>query len=81
MAPHGKEYPKDLPATWPFRAGATVLVAAMVWFCAGFAIKDTGSSLSNHMPVFWILCLIGIVLILGGVAFNINRELRRRRAM
>ena len=58
MAHSGMDYPKDLPATWPFRAAGTVFIAAMVWFCMGFAIKDTGEELSNHMPVFWILILI-----------------------
>ncbi len=77
----GKEYPKDLPATWPFRVAGTVFIAAFAWFCMGFAIKDQGSELDNHMPVFWILLLIGIVFIVGGAAFNINRELRRRRSL
>ena len=49
MAHGGKEYPKDLPATWPFRAAGTVFIAAFVWFCMGFAIKDTGDELANHM--------------------------------
>ena len=43
--------------------------------------EDTGEVLENHMPVFWILLLIGIVLVLGGAAFNINRELRRKRSL
>ena len=81
MAHGGKEYPKDLPATWPFRAAGTIFIVAFVWFCMGFAIKDTGEELANLMPVFWILIVIGIVLVVAGAVFNINRELRRRRSL
>ena len=81
MAHGGKEYPKDLPATWPFRAAGTVFIVAFVWFCMGFAIKDTGDELENHMPVFWILMLIGVVLVVGGAVYNHNREHRRRRSL
>ena len=70
---------QDLPATWPFRAAGTVLVFAMVWFCAGFAIKDTGEVLANHMPVFWLMILASIVLVAGGALANISRERRRKR--
>jgi hypothetical protein len=45
----------------------------------GFAIKDTGEELSNLMPVFWTLLLITVVLVVAGAAFNIHRELRRKR--
>ena len=79
MAHNGADYPQDLPVTWPFRAAGTVFIAAMVWFCMGFAIKDTGEELSNLMPVFWILLLITAVLVVGGAAYNINREQRRKR--
>ena len=79
MAHSDAGYPKDLPATWPFRVAGTVLIAAMVWFCMGFAIKDTGDELSNHMPVFWSLILVTVVFVVGGAAFNINRERRRKR--
>ncbi len=44
----------------------------MVWFCAGFAIKDTGDELPNHMPVFWLFVLAAIVFVAGGAAFNIR---------
>ncbi len=70
---------QDLPATWPFRAAGTILVFAMVWFCTGFAIKDTGDELANHMPVFWLMILASIVLVAGGAALNISRERRRKR--
>ncbi len=33
------------------------------------------------MPVFWILILIGVVLVAAGAAYNINREHRRRRSL
>lgn len=76
---HSSAGHQDLPATWPFRAAGTLLVVAMVWFCAGFAIKDTGDELSGHMPVFWLLILASAILIAGGAAFNIARERRRKR--
>lgn len=76
---HSSAGHQDLPATWPFRAAGTLLVVAMVWFCAGFAIKDTGDELSGHMPVFWLLILASAILIAGGGAFNIARERRRKR--
>ena len=76
---HSSAGHQDLPATWPFRAAGTVLIVAMVWFCAGFAIKDTGDELANHLPVFWLLILASVVLVAGGAAFNIARERRRKR--
>jgi hypothetical protein len=51
----------------------------MVWFCAGFAIKDTGEELSNHLPVFWWMVLASVAFVAGGAAFNISREKRRKR--
>jgi hypothetical protein len=81
MAHGGKAYPKDLPATWPFRVAGTIFIAAFSWFCLGFAIKDTGDELANHLPVFWLLVVAGIVFVVGGAVFNINRELRRRRSL
>jgi undecaprenyl pyrophosphate phosphatase UppP len=81
MAHGGKAYPKDLPATWPFRVAGTIFIAAFSWFCLGFAIKDTGEELANHLPVFWLLVVAGIVFVVGGAVFNINRELRRRRSL
>ena len=71
---------QDLPATWPFRAAGTILIVAMVWFCAGFAIKDTGSTLANHLPVFWLMILASVILVAGGAVFNIARERNRQRA-
>jgi hypothetical protein len=71
--------PSDLPATWPFRAAGTLLIIALAWFCLGFAIKDQGEELKGHMPVFWVLLLLGVVLVIGGAAFNIQRERRRTR--
>ncbi len=43
MAAHNGDGPQDLPATWPFRAAGTLLIAALIWFCLGFAIEDIGN--------------------------------------
>jgi len=79
MAAHDSELPSDLPATWPFRAGATIVIVALAWFCLGFAIEDIGNELEAHLPVFWALLAIAGVLFVGGAAFNIQREQRRKR--
>jgi hypothetical protein len=73
------EGPSDLPATWPFRAAGTLLIIALAWFCLGFAIKDQGEELKDHMAVFWLLLLAGLILVIGGAALNIRRERRRTR--
>ena len=80
MASGGDRY-KDLPATWPFRAAGTIFIVAMVWFCLGFAIKDTGDELSGHMDVFWLLIVAGVLFVIGGAIFNIQRERRRKRTL
>lgn len=78
---HSSAGHQDLPATWPFRAAGTLLIVAMVWFCAGFAIKgtDTGDTLPNHLPVFWLLVLASVVFVAAGAVFNVTRERRRKR--
>ncbi len=86
MASGGDRY-KDLPATWPFRTAGTLFILAMVWFCAGFALKDSPSegahlnTLPAHMDVFRLLILAGVVFIIGGAIFNIQRERRRKRTL
>lgn len=80
MASAGDRY-TDLPATWPFRAAGTIFIVALVWFCAGFAIKDTGDELTAHMPVFRLLILAGVIFVIGGAIFNIQRERRRKRSL
>lgn len=70
---------RTYPATWPFRVAGTLVIVAMIWFCAGFAIKDTGEELANHLPVFWLLILASVVFVAGGALFNISREKRRTR--
>jgi peptidoglycan/LPS O-acetylase OafA/YrhL len=79
MAAHDGDLPKDLPATWPFRAAGTVLIAALAWFCLGYAIEDLGNELEGHMPVFWILLAICGALVLVGAVYNIQLERRRKR--
>jgi hypothetical protein len=78
LAAHN-DVPQDLPSTWPFRAAGTLLIAALIWFCLGFAIEDLGNTLDAHLPVFWLLLLGGVVLVLLGAAVNIQRERSRKR--
>lgn len=75
---HKSKY-EDLPATWPFRAAGTVLIVALSWFCFGFAVKDMGDELANHMPVFWLLLLTTIVLVVGGALYNLGQARSRKR--
>lgn len=68
------------PATWPFRAAATVVVAAMVWFCLGYALEDVDKHLPAFFPIFWVTLLVAGALILAGALFNIRRERTRKAA-
>ncbi len=70
---------EGLPATWPFRAAATVFIAAFSWFCLGFAVEDIGDELANHKPVFWLLVLVGVLLIVGGALYNLGQSRSRKR--
>ncbi len=70
---------QDLPVTWPFRLAGTLTIVAMVYFCLGFAIKDMGEELWQHLEVFYILLLISAVLVVAGGVYNIARERRRKR--
>lgn len=79
MAAHDGDAPQDLPSTWPFRAAFTLLIAALAWFCLGFAIEDIGNELNAHLTVFWLLILATVLLMVLGAAINISRERRRRR--
>jgi len=69
-----------LPATWPFRAAGTVMILATVWFTTGWGIRDLGPEerLSGHLPVFWALIALAVVLVVAGAAYNYI--LSRRRA-
>lgn len=72
-----------LPITWPFRAAGTVMVAAVVWFCTGWGIRDLGPEerLWNHMPVFWLLLALALVLCIIGGVVNMAQSRRRREAL
>jgi hypothetical protein len=72
---------QDLPATWPFRTAGTLVIAALAWFCLGFAIKDTGETLSGHMTVFWLLLVAAAVFIIGGAAWNLSKGRLRKQQM
>lgn len=76
MAHHNDEDP--LPATWPFRFAAMLLIAALVWFCLGMGLHDVGEELPNFMPIFYTLLLIGLGFVVGGGLYN--TALNRGRA-
>lgn len=63
-----------LPATWPFRAAATLLIAALVWFCLGAGLHDVGEELPAYMPIFYYTLLVGLLLVIGGAIFNLTRR-------
>lgn len=70
---------EGLPATWPFRAAGTVMIAALVWFCLGMGLHDVGETLPNHMEGFYLGILLTIVLVLGGAIYNSALERGRRQ--
>lgn len=70
---------EGLPATWPFRAAGTVMIATLVWFCLGMGLHDVGEELPNHMPVFYLGILATIVFVLGGAIYNSALERGRRQ--
>ncbi|HMM48476.1 MAG TPA: hypothetical protein PKE32_02525 [Miltoncostaeaceae bacterium] len=72
MAHHNDE--EFLPATWPFRLAATVLIAGLIWFCLGMALHDVGTELANIMPIFYSSVVVALVLVLGGAIYNISRQ-------
>jgi hypothetical protein len=75
---HNSKY-EGLPATWPFRAAGTLVIVALSWFCFGFAVKDMGEELTNHMPVFWLLMLAALLCVLGGAIYNLGHSRSRKR--
>ncbi len=68
-----------LPVTWPFRAAATVMIFATIWFCLGWMIQgqDNGHTLPNHMPIFWDAIYLTIALVIFGGVLNYYRERKR----
>jgi membrane protein DedA with SNARE-associated domain len=70
----------DLPQTWPFTLAGLCLLVALSWFCLGFALEDVQKTLPAHYTLFWWLLLAGVILVIGGAAYNITRD-RRRRAI
>ena len=59
--------------------GGTLLIAALIWFCLGFAVEDLGNELEAHLTVFWVLIAIAGALVLLGAAYNIQLGRRRKR--
>ena len=65
-----------LPLTWPFRAAGTLGIAAMVWFCLGFAAEDVEKHLTSFWEVFWGLIFAAVALVVVGAFLNVVRERR-----
>lgn len=78
MAHHTDE--EWLPATWPFRAAGTLLLAALVWFCLGAGLHDVGSHLPAYMAIFQWALVAAVVLVIGGGIYNLTRDPERRAA-
>jgi hypothetical protein len=77
MADHHHD-DSDLPSTWPFRVAGTLLIAALSWFCLGFALEDVEYHLTSHFSVFYALIGISIALCLLGAVVNFRRERARK---
>lgn len=77
MASHHDDE-KDLPHVWPFTFAGLLILAALSWFCAGFAVHDMGDELPSFYEIFFVLIGIAAAFIVGGAAVNITREQRRR---
>lgn len=78
MAQHGDD--GTYPATWPFRAAGTIVVAALSWFCLGFALEDADHELPSFYPIFFAALAIAFALIVGGGLVNLQRERTRHGA-
>ena len=82
MASHSDD-DRGISKAWPFTLGATMIIAAMAWFCLGFAVKDAtktkelkeGKELWMHYELFWVL-IIG-ALVLGVVGGIMNGRMRK----
>jgi len=81
-----RENERDLPITWPFTTAAVLVLAALVWFCGHFAVRDPQATppttgFVHAFPIFWGLISGAAFLIVCGAAYNIWRERRRRQAL
>ncbi|MGI9538533.1 MAG: hypothetical protein ACR2N6_00110 [Miltoncostaeaceae bacterium] len=74
MADHHDEAP--VPLTWPFRLAGTLGLAAIVWFCLGFAAEDVEKHLTAFWEVFWGLMFACVAMVVVGAAMNVLRERR-----
>lgn len=79
MATHDEATKDDIPITWPFRFAGLCLILALAYFCAGFAVEDLEYHLWGHLEVFRALLYVGVAAVVIGGAFNIYRELQRRK--
>jgi len=77
VASHDDE--RGLPHVWPFTFAGLLILVALAWFCAGFAIEDLGDELPGLYEVFFVLLGAAAVLIVGGATVNLRNEHRRRK--
>jgi uncharacterized membrane protein YuzA (DUF378 family) len=77
MASHNDDE-RDLPHVWPFTFAGVLIIAALSWFCLGFALHDVGTDLTGHYAIFFALLGLAGALIVGAAAVNITKEQRRR---
>jgi len=69
---------RDLPHVWPFTLAGLLMIVALSWFCAGFALHDVGQDLPSFYKTFFTLIAVSFALIVGGATVNIAKEQRRR---
>jgi hypothetical protein len=77
MASHHEDE-QDLPHVWPFTFAGFLVVVALSWFCAGFALHDVGGELPAFWEVFFGLVSFAGLLVIVAAAYNITRDQRRR---
>ena len=74
-------YPHDLSITWPFRTAGTLVMVALAWFCAGFALEDIEEPLPNHLEIFFLLLAVSLVFVVGGAIYNTRLGRKRQQRL